>query len=273
MLKIEKNCDFYQSVDSFPVEKFLMKFSKYLLCVPKNASHVAVRGELGIYPIVNKILLAIFKNWNRIINSDPNSLIRQTYIQYCDTMRSPKFRSCNFATFIYNVLDFGDFNEVWVNQRINRPNSFFNLLVRSLNLKFEESWKQSLISSEKMRTFCLFKSKFEYENYLNFLPLQIRKSVTRFRISCHQLAIETGRHRKIPLPVHDRICSCDLRSIEDEFHVIMSCPKFDSSRAELFSTLEAFTTLSHFPTAFSKFLYLMLLVYAKKILVLKLVNS
>ena len=49
-----------------------------------------------------------------------------------------------------------------------------------------------------------------------------RRTLTRFRISAHKLAIETGRYKGIPR--HDRICTrCTDNTVEDERHFLFSC--------------------------------------------------
>ena len=54
-------------------------------------------------------------------------------------------------------------------------------------------------------------------------PEYKRESFTRLRVSSHSLRVETGRWGR--LPREERICPCDNRSIQDEFHVIENCPR------------------------------------------------
>jgi hypothetical protein len=59
------------------------------------------------------------------------------------------------------------------------------------------------------------KSNFGFEKYLDKIKnFEQRRTLTRFRISAHKLAIETGRYKGIPR--HDRICTrCTDNTIED----------------------------------------------------------
>jgi hypothetical protein len=62
--------------------------------------------------------------------------------------------------------------------------------------------------------------------------LIIEKKFTRFRISCHQLIIETGRYKKIS--AHLRICKhCNANDIGDEMHFLLFCNKFNKDREDL----------------------------------------
>ena len=51
------------------------------------------------------------------------------------------------------------------------------------------------------------------------------KSLAKIRCVSHKLEIEKGRHKHVPRS--ERLCmSCNLRVIEDEYHVILICPKY-----------------------------------------------
>jgi hypothetical protein len=56
-----------------------------------------------------------------------------------------------------------------------------------------------------------------------------RKMITRFRLSSHILNIESGRYKNELRS--NRICTlCNLRDVEDEFHFILKCPKYQEIR-------------------------------------------
>ncbi len=57
--------------------------------------------------------------------------------------------------------------------------------------------------------------------------------IGRFRLSAHQLRIETGRHTK---PVEKRLClKCNSNNIQDEEHHLMLCEAFSEIRRPLLS--------------------------------------
>ncbi len=89
----------------------------------------------------------------------------------------------------------------------------------------------------KLRTYRKFKNDHMQEKYLTIIKdSYIRSSVTRMRLSAHRLMIERGRHLK--LSVEQRICTkCDQNLVEDEFHAIMICKKYDNERTQLFHEL------------------------------------
>ena len=75
----------------------------------------------------------------------------------------------------------------------------------------------------KLRTYRQFKLEFCYEPYLDIVRVQLhQRAITRFRVSAHNLHVETGRHhRPRPTPVEDRICmycndNMNEKVVEDE---------------------------------------------------------
>ena len=62
--------------------------------------------------------------------------------------------------------------------------------------------------------------------------------MTRLRISAHNLQIEIGRHKRPnKVPVNERLCET-CQQIEDEYHFIMICAKFETPRKKLLDTLK-----------------------------------
>ena len=61
----------------------------------------------------------------------------------------------------------------------------------------------------------------------------IRFSITRLRLGSHNLMIERGRWQRPKVEFIDRICD-ECGVIEDEFHVLMICKRFDELRKQYF---------------------------------------
>ena len=59
---------------------------------------------------------------------------------------------------------------------------------------------------------------------------KFRTALTRFRVSSHRLAVETGRwHKPQPIEINERKCLL-CNSLEDEFHFIFECPLYSELR-------------------------------------------
>ena len=84
-----------------------------------------------------------------------------------------------------------------------------------------------------------FKFIFGYETYVSDIRnISHRNILTSFRTSNHKFHIETGRYTRPITPVENRICSnCNSKSVENELHFLMYCPRFGNHRRELFSNV------------------------------------
>ncbi len=102
--------------------------------------------------------------------------------------------------------------------------------------EYEEKWSGELDlcneeNNKKLRTYKEFKETLMFETYLMVQCPKHRIAISKFRMSAHNLAIETGRHKK--QAPGDRLCtSCNVP--ETEKHHVMECTKFDNLRNRLF---------------------------------------
>ena len=97
-------------------------------------------------------------------------------------------------------------------------------------------------NSVKLQFYHLVKSKFEQEKYLTLSDPTCKRSLFKLRGSSHRLGVETGRYKKPPTSREDRICKhCDeyfnSKCIDDETHVIESCPLYDIYRRDFSNKL------------------------------------
>ena len=75
------------------------------------------------------------------------------------------------------------------------------------------------------------KLNFCCEEYLDMLPVNLRKFITRLRISAHSLRIQSGRYARNRIQRNERYYqSCSKRDIEDEYHFMLICPCYSDIR-------------------------------------------
>lgn len=243
---LNSSSDLFDLCENLPVEKLVLKFAKYLLRVPKNATTAAVRGELALYPILCKFFVSILSNWQRIVSSDPSSLIRKSYLEYCNRLfLTPNLKKCNYAKCIRETLLYFDHDEVWFNQTFKRKSSIKRSFKKTVLSKYESAWFVELNRKDKLRTYRKFKSEFKLEPYLSLVSFCSRNKLTKFRISAHRLEIEVGRHRRRNgnlIPEDQRIClKCSSGEVENEVHAILDCSAHEAIRASVFNSLCNFT--------------------------------
>ena len=90
---------------------------------------------------------------------------------------------------------------------------------------------------ENKSFFTEIKQTYEMERYLNLKNFEIRKAISRLRLSSHKLAIVTGKWYKIEKEL--RLCNlCNLDAIEDEFHFLLNCDNFSELRNSTFQEIQ-----------------------------------
>ena len=100
---------------------------------------------------------------------------------------------------------------------------------------YKTEWSTRLDSygqGNKLRTYKLFKFSYSTEQYLlQNIPIRYRSAFAKFRCGVAPLKIETGRYEILYLD--KRLCfNCD--DIEDEKHVLLTCPLYEDLRQSLF---------------------------------------
>ena len=93
--------------------------------------------------------------------------------------------------------------------------------------------------SNKLRFYKLFKTTFTREPYLTDISnFYLRKRLTKFRCSDHNLEIEVGRHKNID--AKDRICRICRQDVETEEHFLRFCPTYSYIRTRYFGRTHSF---------------------------------
>ena len=86
-----------------------------------------------------------------------------------------------------------------------------------------------MTDSSKLKFYSGIKTYIGFENYLDILKVsKFRHVFASFRLSCHGLEIETGRHRGIDKV--NRVCKFCINCVEDEYHFMLICKVYDDLR-------------------------------------------
>ena len=110
---------------------------------------------------------------------------------------------------------------------------------KSVNNAYIHTWKNDSVkySDGKLRSYLKFKCNFGFEEYLNIVSnFELRRSISKFRMSSHHLEIERGRYQGIP--PDSRICKkCGSGEIEDKIPFLFVCSKLSVERKTLLDTI------------------------------------
>jgi hypothetical protein len=211
------------------IEKIHNKFCRKLLSAKQSTNLDAIYGELGNLPLRIRRTISMIKYWSRIIRSRENSILFRVYNSMKqDADNNINYNENNWAYQIKSILDHCGLSDIWINQ-FNIHINFEYIKTRIIDIYMQE-WYTSINNSSRLETFALFKHKFQQEKYLEIISEnKYRIALTRFRISSHDLLIETGRHTNIDR--QNRICkNCNMNMIESEYHFLLVCPKYRDLR-------------------------------------------
>ena len=243
-----KESNFNDLCEKFPIEKLNIKFCKYLLGVHWKASNLAVRGELGKFPLIIDCFFHSLRFWSRNCNLSTDSIVKKSYL---DAIMS-KSPHKHWLGSIHRVLCHFGFSSLWENQYFMSGDNYCTPVKQIMENAYIKNWRDRLTklptnngANNKLRTYCQFKDTFEIENYILSQKFLHRRSFSKLRISSHSLHIETGRYNSPKTPVDQRLCTiCNSGEIEDEQHFMLSCKFYDNERKLLLKKLGEFSDLN-----------------------------
>jgi hypothetical protein len=217
------------------IERIQLRYLKMLLGVKNSTTTMAVYAELGRMPVYIRFKIRIIKYWLRLCQLPDSMLVKKAYLMLKEldnlgfntwvTIVRQILAECNVGHYINNDCITKEDEVIYVKE-----------VKEFLYSTFQKECMESLNSFPILRTYVNFKLDFRLENYLLLIKdYNVRKCVTRLRLSSHDLRIEGGRHTKPKTPVAQRICQmCNFNQIECEKHFILLCPSYQEYRIKLF---------------------------------------
>ena len=226
-----------------PIDKFLNKFYRTLLGVPRNSSNVGTHAELGRSPIQVNVHQSMIKYWFRSISLPTDRLASHCYWTSLnsDTANDPWLNTIKSI-----ISSSGQYSVVWNNQKLLATQSratlrlHENCIIKALkevSLLKESDEKMSEETKLTFLTGC--KNKYALSNYLDSIPSRKKRSlISKLRLGTLDLEIETNRKHKIPRA--ERLCKlCDTGEVENEVHFILNCPTLSQCRETFLNSLSA----------------------------------
>ena len=201
-------------------ERLLAKMCKTALGVSKYTPDLTAKAELGIYPIMGKILKNIFSYWQHLLDSHQESLVHYA-LKTSITM--DRNNNCSYYTRIKHLLSFLDMkNTIYLVPKSRRKS-----LCESYRNKFNEIYREfyfaQLQPTGKTDVYYHIKKLYQYEKYLDLVDNpKLRRNITQIRTSAHCLPIELLRKKGIAK--QERYCNlCNIKAIGTEMHVLAYC--------------------------------------------------
>ena len=229
---LEYNCTFWSStVQIAEIEKIQIGYLKHILGVRRQTPTFGVYSDTGRFPLRIRQLLTTVNYWARIKNLPSNDILN---------------KCLKIQQSLHNAGQnnwYSKLGKIMIEAGITNWSTVdTNLVIKEVRTKLYLNEQSKILNGikdsdtfPKLRTYKLFKTNYCLEPYLNLnLSKKTYSNIARFRLSSHNLKIETGRHSRPKTPIEERICDkCGSNNVEDEMHCLLVCEANAIPRAEL----------------------------------------
>ena len=219
-----------------------MHFLKYILNLPLSATNMAVHGELGQLPLHLLWRERILRYWNRLCSEEIPGLHQEVFHLSFWMHQTGK---TTWVTKVKELFDKAGMSFAFTPNGCGRR--IIEQVMTCYRDQFIQLWNSELSrqtskrgeAGNKLRTYRLFKSRFQLEGYLSQVKVAMyRTALTKLKVSCHRVQIELGRyHKPHSIPPEQRLCKL-CNCIEDELHFLCVCPVYNNLRVELYIVMD-----------------------------------
>ena len=227
------SCEAWGNVDEIKEQLLAMerKALKCCLGVKSSVPNDIIYQELNIPDVIAKIRRLQQKFFAKIMTLEPEEAIARQLVdrfmadeEYCDNEDS-------FLSYYLRLqADHMDNNTT--------PN---NIIENDITER-----KNRLLNAESTRI-TTYREITNLESndglYKSFVNDELRIAITRWRLSCHKLRIETGRYTYPITPRDERLCKL-CRTVEDESHALFYCLAHTFIRMKFFPLLCKYTVVN-----------------------------
>ena len=210
------------------IQQFQLKFCKLILGMKSSTPNCMVYGELGITPIISQVKSRVLCFWAKLLNSRSDKISNILY-KTSLSLHKDNILISPWISFVKRTLDSLGMSEYFVNQRVDNIDHFKASVKKRQDDQFYQEWNSTLNSSPKCLVYRIYKKDYGFEEYLDILPVNLRKLLCKFRTMNHSMPIEKGRH--LGIERDQRLCTlCNMNIIGDEFHYLFECDHFSQER-------------------------------------------
>ena len=217
--------------DSSDTKKVHLQFCKHILGVSRSTMNNMIRAELGRYPLLIDVQTRIIEFIKHIDNLEEYAYYKRSYKWITFVTQTNNAILGNIDHF-RNKISLKKESDLTNISKINKQ-----CLKRTVKNWYLTNWRSELKESIKSKLYSSYKSKIEISPYLVHIHnRRYRNCLTKFRLSDHQLEIETGRHKKKDR--NDRLCNiCNGGYTENEIRFLLHCSAYQSIRNSFFKTI------------------------------------
>ena len=207
-----------------PIENLHMMMCKQILGVQKQTTNIGVLLELGRVPLHLYAKKFAIRNWERVKRGQANTILLSSY---SDSINE----NLPWTNGVRSILESNGMLSFYTNDYTSTtPFIAKRIFERIVDSFHQNSFTSINSTSSKLRTYAIFKKDIGLEKYLSDVKnFEIRRHVTKFRLSNHRLMIEVGRHLGIKNE-KERFCPFCSQKVENEFHFLLECDMYKQQR-------------------------------------------
>ena len=226
------SCETWGDIEKVAEQLLLMERKALRSClgVKDNVPNDIIYQELNIPDIIAKIVRQQQKFFTKLMTLEPHEAIVRQLIDMISTdetyMNDEQSYLAYYCRLLTNTADSNNSDSIIDNNRQER------------RTRLENGGTTKIAQYREI-------SGLEYNKvlYNSFVNDELRTKITRWRLSCHKLRIETGRYTHPITPRDLRLCKvCNV--IEDESHALFHCSAHMFIRIKYSSLLNSYTTVN-----------------------------
>jgi hypothetical protein len=170
--------------------------------------------------------------WARLLTGEQSKIAKSVYDLLRRAHYSGNFKS-KWIEKVESLLNTMGFGETWMSEEIQHScKAFAHKIKTRLTDMYYQNWHSETYNSGHCVTYRTLKSDPSFAQYLLTASKKDAITLCKFRAGNSKIPVVTGRFTGIER--HERKCQlCSFNEIGDEFHYIMSCPHFNTSRRRL----------------------------------------
>ena len=163
------------------IDKVTKGLLRQILGVHKKSTVAGLRGETGKYPLNVNIYTKMMKYWTRLLTTD-SALLREAHMDCIERFKAGKNSWIRPIVYLLRIQG----TEIDIPKICENRNAFARRWENNLKKGYREHWeKENLTNREgKLRFYCELKKNFIFERYLDNIPRDLRKGITKLRIIC-----------------------------------------------------------------------------------------
>ena len=170
------------------------EFCKSILQVHRTTTNNACRAELRQYPLLLKIQKRSIKYWLHLKQSDPHSFQHKA-LQSQEMNRSP------LTQLVLRLCPQAGSPSAQPQDQSENISIRLNQIIKHQKQTYLTHWNTKTHTQSKMQCYLALNRQYSVAPYLTTVTdVRHRVMLTKYRLSAHSLAIETGRHKRSCCP-------------------------------------------------------------------------